>query len=73
MLAAESGNVIYQAKKVKDLEGVYRQVVRDLSTVYSIGYRPPNLVRDGAWRAVSVQLVGHPELAARAKPGYYGK
>jgi len=72
-LAAESGNVIYQAKKVKDLEGVYQQVIRDLSTVYSIGYRPGNLVRDGSWRAVSVQLVGHPELAVRAKRGYYGK
>ena len=73
MLAAESGNVIYQAKKVKDLEGVYQQVIRDLSTVYSIGYRPGNLVRDGSWRAVSVQLLGHSDLAVRAKRGYYGK
>ena len=30
----------YQARKLKDLEGVYEQVIRDLSTVYSIGYRP---------------------------------
>ena len=73
MLAAESGNAIYQARKVKDLEGVYQQVIRDLSTVYSIGYRPGNHARDGSWRAVTVQLVGHPELAVRAKRGYYGK
>jgi VWFA-related protein len=73
MLAAESGNVIYQARKVRDLEGVYQQVIRDLSTVYSIGYRPGNHARDGSWRAVTVQLVGHPELAVRAKRGYYGK
>jgi VWFA-related protein len=73
MLAAESGNVIYQARKVKDLEGVYEQVMRDLSTVYSIGYRPTNRVRDGSWRGVTVQLPGHPELAVRAKRGYYGK
>jgi VWFA-related protein len=73
MLAAESGNASYQARKVKDLEGVYQQVIRDLSTVYSIGYRPGNRVRDGSWRAVTVQLVGHPELAVRAKRGYYGK
>jgi VWFA-related protein len=72
-LAAESGNQIYQARKVKDLEGVYEQVIRDLSTVYSIGYRPGNRVRDGSWRAVTVQLLGHPELAVRAKHGYYGK
>lgn len=73
MLAAESGNEVYQARKVKDLEGVYQQVIRDLGTVYSIGYRPANLVRDGSWRAVTVELVGHPGLVVRAKRGYYGK
>ena len=73
MLAAESGNEIYQARKVKDLEGVYEQVMRDLSTVYSIGYRPANPVRNGSWRGISVQLLGHPDLAVRAKRGYYGK
>jgi VWFA-related protein len=73
MLADESGNVIYRAKKVKDLDGVYQQVMRDLSTVYSIGYRPENLVRGNSWRAVTVQLIGHTELAVRSKRGYYGK
>lgn len=73
MLAEESGNVIYHARKVKDLEGVYEQVMRDLSTVYSIGYRPTNRMRDGSWRAITVQLVGHPDLATRAKRGYFGK
>ena len=73
MLAAESGNVVYQARKVKDLEGVYPQVIRDLSTVYSIGYRPTNRARDGSWRAVTVQLIAYPDLVVRAKHGYYGK
>jgi VWFA-related protein len=73
MLAAESGNMIYQARKVKDLEGVYERVMRDLSTVYSIGYRPANPVSNGSWRGITVQLLGHPELAVRAKHGYYGK
>lgn len=72
-LASESGSIVYQARKVKDLEGVYQQVIRDLGTVYSIGYQPSNKLRDGAWRAVSVKLVSHPGLAARAKRGYYAK
>src|SRR5258706_2648210 len=37
MLADESGNVIYRARTVKDPEGDYQQVTRDLATVYSIG------------------------------------
>jgi VWFA-related protein len=72
-LALESGNAIYQARKVKDLEGVYEQVIRDLSTVYSIGYRPNNSAHDGSWRTLSVQLIGHPDLTARARRGYFRK
>jgi Ca-activated chloride channel homolog len=71
MLAADSGNRVYQARKIKDLEGVYEQVIRDLSTVYSIGYRPTPRMRDGSWRDVTVQLIRHPDLAARTKLGYY--
>lgn len=73
LIAAESGNEIYQARKLKDLEGVYQQVISDLSTVYSIGYRPSNLVRDGSWRAVSVQLIGHKGLVVHTRRGYYRK
>jgi len=71
MLAAESGNTVYRARKVKDLQGVYAQVIRDLSTVYSIGYRPATRTFDGSWHAVTIQLIGHPELAVRARRGYY--
>ena len=71
MLAEESGNQVYRARKVKDLEGVYEQVIRDLSTVYSIGYRPTNTARNGSWRNVSVQLAGHSDLAVKTRRGYY--
>jgi len=71
-LAAESGNQVYQARKVKDLKGVYEQVIRDLSTIYSLGYRPVNRVTDASWRTITVQLIGHPELSVRARHGYFG-
>jgi VWFA-related protein len=71
MLAAESGNEVYRAKKIKDLEGLYPQVMRSLSTVYSIGYRPTNLARDGSWRNVKIEVNDHPELAVRARRGYF--
>ena len=71
MLASESGNEVYRARKVKDLEGVYAKVIRDLSTVYSIGYRPSNRKHEGAWHTVNVQIVGHSDFAVRAKRGYF--
>src|SRR5438105_3157898 len=57
-LAAESGNTVYRAAKLKDLNKVYAQVIRDLSTVYSIGYRPASRGHDGVWHTVTLQLVG---------------
>jgi VWFA-related protein len=72
-LAAESGSLLYHARKLEDLKGVYEQVISDLGTVYSIGYHPANKKRDGSWRTVSVQLVNHPELAARTRRGYYAR
>lgn len=71
LISSESGNQVYRARKLKDLEGVYEQVIRDLSTVYSLGYRPANRKHEGAWHAVSVQLIGYDSFGVRSRPGYY--
>jgi VWFA-related protein len=73
LISAACGTPMYRAAKLADLDKVYAQVVRDLSTVYSIGYRPTNKALDGKWRSVEVRLVQHPDLVARAKRGYYAK
>lgn len=72
-LATASGSKLYYAREVEDLKDAYRQVIRDLSTVYSIGYRPTSRTRDGSWRSIKVQLAGRPDLAARARRGYFAK
>ena len=72
-LASLCGTTLYRAAKLKDLDTVYAQVVRDLSTVYSIGYRPSNKTLDGKWRTVEVQLNSRPDLFARTKRGYHAK
>lgn len=73
MLAFESGGLYYSARKVEDLNGVYEQVIEDLSKVYSIGYRSSNEKRDGSWRTVDIGIAGHPDLKTRTRPGYYAK
>ncbi len=73
LLAIESGSNAYYARKVEDLKDVYQQVIRDLSTVYSIGYRPADKSRDGAWRDIKIEIAGRPDLAARSKRGYFAK
>jgi VWFA-related protein len=72
-LAEASGSMVYRANKLKDLESVYESIIRDLGTVYSIGYRPGESSHDGKWHSVSVRLANHPELFARTRSGYYAK
>jgi Ca-activated chloride channel homolog len=72
-LADVCGTTLYRAGKIEDLESVYERVIKDLGTVYSIGYRPSNNSRDGKWRAVAIQLNEHTDLVARSKRGYYAR
>jgi VWFA-related protein len=72
-IASASGTTMYRAARFEDLDQLYAQVIRDLSTVYSIGYRPTNRTLDGKWRTVEVQLPGRPTLQARTKRGYFAK
>ena len=72
-IANVCGTPMYKAARLSDLDEVYAQVVRDLSTVYSIGYRPFNKSLDGKWRSVEVMLTKRSDLFARTKRGYYAK
>jgi VWFA-related protein len=69
-LADAGGGVFYEVEKLQDLAGAYEQVVADLGTVYSIGYKPRNNVRDGKWRTIRVDVL-QPSAVARGKRGYY--
>jgi len=72
-IASVCGTPFYQAARLSDLDAVYAQVVRDLSTVYSIGYRPTNKALDGKWRSVEVRVANRSDIFARTKRGYYAK
>ena len=72
-IATACGTTMYRANRLSDLDAVYAQVVRDLSTLYSIGYRPTNKELDGKWRSVQVRLTTRSDLFARSKRGYYAK
>lgn len=69
-LADAGGGIFYEVEALEDLAGAYERVVADLGTIYSIGYRPSNRLRDGKWRAIRVQ-VSRSNAVARGKRGYY--
>ena len=71
MLADETGGAIYKVNDLKDLNGVYDQVINDLGRVYSIGYEPKNDEHDGGWRDITVKIKNRPDLVAKTRRGYY--
>lgn len=71
-LAELSGGQSFKAEKVGDLSGVYKQVAAALRTVYSVGYYPTNMEKDGTYRRVRV-VVNRPDAAVRTRKGYYAK
>ena len=71
MLADESGGQLYKVDDLKDLNGIYEQVVNDLGKVYSVGYEPKNEERDGGWRSLTVMLKTQTNLIAKTRRGYY--
>jgi VWFA-related protein len=69
-LSEAGGGMFYEVEKLEDLAGAYERVVADLGTLYSLGYRPTNNVRDGKWRAIRI-AVARAGAVARGKRGYY--
>jgi VWFA-related protein len=72
-IAQESGGIVYKAEALEKLNSVYETVIRDLGTIYSIGYQPTAEAKPGEWRHVEVKINGRTELLARTKRGYYAK
>lgn len=73
MLAEESGGTAYQVRNIKDLSGVYEQIINDLGKVYSVGYEPKNEKQDGGWRNLTVKIKNNLDLIVRSRRGYYAK
>lgn len=71
-IAEVSGARLFKAEKASDLAGVYKQVAAAIRTMYSVGYYPTNLEKDGTYRRVRV-TVDKPDAAVRTRKGYYAK
>lgn len=71
-IAEVSGARLFKAEKASDLAGVYKQVAASIRTMYSVGYYPTNLEKDGTYRRVRV-TVNKPDAAVRTRKGYYSR
>jgi VWFA-related protein len=74
-IAEASGGRAYFPETIEQAREIMERIARDLREQYTIGYFPTNPVRDGAWRAVRVEITPPkdfpPILDVKYRHGYY--
>lgn len=67
----ESGGRIVRLLEPGEIEGAFRDILRELREQYALGYYPqPRLRHDGGWREVEVELPTSRGWTARTRAGY---
>jgi VWFA-related protein len=67
-LAADTGGKAFM--DTNDFSGVFRQVQKDTSAYYVLGYTSTNRLKDGHFRRLKVQ-VNRPDIKLEYRSGYY--
>lgn len=72
LVADRTGGTLNAITRLDEMGKLYAIVAAELRTLYTIEYQPANLVRDGKWRSVKVE-VSDPDLIARSRQGYFAR
>lgn len=67
-LAVPTGGRALFTESIDELRGAFGELLDELSNQYLLGYPRPDTRRDDAWRRITVDVDGHPEV--RARQGY---
>ena len=70
-LADQSTGNMYTAKKLDDLNDIYDRVLKDVGTVYTLGFTPDVESGSQQWRALKVEIPSRPNLKIKHRPGYF--
>jgi VWFA-related protein len=70
-LADQSAGNMYYAKKVEDLDDVYNRVLKDVGTVYTLGFTSPESSSDSKWHTLRVEVPSIPGVKIKHRPGYF--
>lgn len=76
-LAEVTGASAHFPTNVEQCRETMREIAREVSQQYSLGYYPSNTTRDGKWRKIKVVVTGQGEkdakYVARTRTGYYAR
>ena len=69
----QPGGQAFFPTSIKELDGVYDKIMKEITARYTLGYTSTDERADGAWRPVEIK-VKRPDLKGvriRTRPGYY--
>ncbi|MDT5157732.1 MAG: Ca-activated chloride channel [Acidobacteriota bacterium] len=69
--SAQTGGAVYVPHTNTELADAFRQIATDLSQQYVLSYYPSGDLRDGRFRAFTLQVKTRPNLRVRTRKGYY--
>ena len=69
-LAEPTGGRAFHVDEKTTLEAVFAAIQEEMRNQYSIGFRPPEAAKDGAYRRIEVK-VSKPGVKVQARHGYY--
>lgn len=69
-IAEQSAGNMYTARKLDDLADIYDRVLRDVGTVYTLGFTPDVESGTPQWRELRVEIPSRPNLKIKHRPGY---
>ena len=74
-LAEVTGASAHFPSDIDQCRSVMKEIAREVSQQYSLGYYPLNKARDGKWRRVQVRVVesASHKYVARTRSGYYAR
>jgi VWFA-related protein len=64
-LSDPTGGRAFATGSIDELHESFDELLEELSNQYVLGYQSTNSARDGTWRAITVDVDGHPQVRAR--------
>ena len=70
-LGDQSAGNMYYAKKLENLDDIYNRVLKDVGTVYTLGFTSPESSTDSKWHTLRVEVPSNPGVKLKHRPGYF--
>jgi len=66
-VAGVSGGRAFYTDRVEELEGVFSEIGEDIASQYLLAYAPADVVRDGGWRTIRVEVAERSTRSGRGR------